>query len=75
MGNIKVKIKNWTNYFFDDMITIKDFDSNLLKIDENSYKNSDVYYDFVKVNSVHTLYLITNNVDGYIKCSSIKEKK
>ena len=49
------------------MITIIDFDSNLLKIDENSYKNSDVYYDFVKVNSVHTLYLITNNVDGYIK--------
>ena len=56
------------------MITIKDFDSNLLKIDEKSYKKSDVYYDFVKVNSVYTLYLIINKVDGYIKCSSIKER-
>ena len=42
MGNIKkVNIKNRTYYFFDDMINIKDFDSNLLKIDKNSYKNID----------------------------------
>ena len=42
MGNIKkVNIKNRTYYFFDDMINIKDFDSNLLKIDKKSYKNID----------------------------------
>ena len=40
MGNIKqVNIKNRTYYFFNNMINIKDFDSNLLKIDKMSYKN------------------------------------
>ena len=34
MGSIKeINIKNRT-YFFDDMINIKNFDSNLLKIDK-----------------------------------------
>ena len=37
MGNIKqVNIKNRTYYFFNDMINIKNFDSNLLKIDKES---------------------------------------
>ena len=45
MGNIeKINIKNRTYYFFNDMIKIKGFDSNLLKIDKKSYKNIDVYY-------------------------------
>ena len=34
MGSIKeIKIKNQTYYFFDDMINIKSFESNLLIID------------------------------------------
>ena len=45
MGNIKeINIKNQTYYFFDDMVNIKDFDSNLLKIDKKPYKNIDIYY-------------------------------
>ena len=45
MGNIKeINIKNWTYYFFDDMINVKDFDPNLLKIDKKSYKNVNIYY-------------------------------
>ena len=45
MGNIKeINIKNPTYYFFDDMINIKNFDPNLLKIDQKSYKNIDIYY-------------------------------
>ena len=37
MGNIKeINIKTQTYYFFDDMINIKDFDPNLLKIDKKS---------------------------------------
>ena len=36
-------IKTWTYYFFNDMIDIKNFDSNLLKIDKKSYKNIDIY--------------------------------
>ena len=37
MGGIKeINIKNHTYYFFNDIINIKNFDSNLLKIDKNS---------------------------------------
>ena len=37
MRNIKeINIKPQTHYFFDDMINIKDFDPNLLKIDKKS---------------------------------------
>ena len=68
MGSIKeINTKNRTYYFFDGMINIKHFDSNLLKIDKNSCKNIDIYYigyitmkdsDHVKINSVTPLYLI-----------------
>ena len=72
MGNVKeINIKNRTYYCFDDMINIKSFDSNLLKIDKKSYKNIDIYYigyiemkDFyyVKVNSANPLYVIIDKV-------------
>ena len=77
MGNTKeVKIKYRTYYFFDDMINIKDFDSNLLYIDKMSYKNIDIYYigyiamkdsDYVKINRVNPLYLIIDKVDVCIE--------
>ena len=45
MGNIKqFNIKKRTYYFFNDVINIKNFDSSLLKIDKNSYKNIGIYY-------------------------------
>ena len=45
MVSIKqINIKNQTYYFFDDIINIKNFDSNLLKIDKKSYKSIDIYY-------------------------------
>ena len=45
MGQVKeVNIKNQTYYFFNDMINIKKFHSNLLKIDKKSYKDIDIYY-------------------------------
>ena len=40
--NNKIKdiyIKNRTYYFFDDMINIKNLDSNKIKINEKSYKS------------------------------------
>ena len=78
MWNIKQinKIKNRTYYFFDDMIKIKDFDSNLLKIAKTSYKKNDICYigyttikdsDCVKIDSVNSLYLIIDKVDVYIE--------
>ena len=80
MGNIKeINIKNQTYYLFDDVINIKDFYPNLLKIDKKSYKNSDIYYvgyifmkdsDYVKINSVNPLYFIIGEVDGYIEESN-----
>ena len=39
MGNIEeISIKNRTSYFFDDMINIRNFNANLLKIDKKSFK-------------------------------------
>ena len=55
------------------MINIKDFDSNLLKIDKELYKNTDIYYitmkesNYVKINTVKPLYLIIGEVDGFIE--------
>ena len=78
MGNIKEKnIKNRTYYFFNDMISIENFNPNLLRIDKKSYKNIDIYYigyitiknigDYERINSVYLLYLIIGEVDGYIE--------
>ena len=73
IGNIKeINTKNRTYYFFDDMINIKNFDLDLLKIEKKLYKDIDIYYvgyitmkdfDNVKINSVNPLYLIIDNVD------------
>ena len=69
----EINIKNRTYSFFDDIINIKDFDSNLLKIDKKSYENIDIYYigyitmkdsNYVKIDSVNPLYLIIGEVDG-----------
>ena len=44
MGLVKqIDIKNRSYYFYNDMINIKKFDSNLLKIDEKSYKDIGIY--------------------------------
>ena len=92
MGNIKqINIKNRTYYSFNDLINIKDFDPSLIKIDKKSYKNIGIYYigyttiksisDYENINSVNPLYLIIDEVDGYIenKCltfaSTDKNKK
>ena len=34
----EINIKNWTCYFFDNMINIEDFDLNLLKINKEHTK-------------------------------------
>ena len=39
MGKVKqINIKNRSYYLYNDMIDIKDFDADLLKIDKKSYK-------------------------------------
>ena len=59
------------------MINIKNFHSNLLKIDKKSYKDIDIYYvgyitikkfgDCEKIHSVNSLYLIIHSATGHFK--------
>ena len=44
MGTVKeIDIKNRTYYYCIDMIDIRKFDSNLLKINKRSYKDISIY--------------------------------
>ena len=78
MGKVKqIEIKNRTYYFYNDIINIEEFDSNLLKIAKKSYKDIDIYYtgyitikkigDRENIYSVNPLYLLIGKVDGHIK--------
>ena len=74
MGNIN--IKNRTYYLFNDMINIKDFDSSLLKINKNLYKNIGIYNigystikkfdDYESIHSVNPFYLMIGKPTGHI---------
>ena len=76
-NNVKdVSIKNCTYYFFDDIINMKEFDPNNIKLDEKSYKNILIYYiayttikdsEYVKIISVNRLYLMFNRISGYFE--------
>ena len=55
-------------------IRSKDFDPSLLKLDRKSSENIAIYYigyvrkkDEYKINSVNPLYLIVNEIDGFIE--------
>ena len=78
MGQDKeLNIKNQTYYFFNDIIDIKNFHSNLLKIDKKPYKVFDIYYigyitiksfgDYHTIHSVNHLYLIFHSATGHFK--------
>ena len=71
-----IDIKNWTYYFLDDFINIKNFDLNNIKIDEKLHKNVLIYdigyvtikdSEYVKINSANSLYLIFKKVNGYFE--------
>ena len=73
----QINIKNWTYSFYNDMINIKNFELNLLKIDRKSYKNIGIYNigyitikkidDCENIYSVNPLYLLVNHESGYIE--------
>ena len=78
MGKIRqINIKNGTYYFYNDIINLKKFKSNLLKIDKKSYKNISIYniaYTTIKtiddcenIYSVNPLYLCVDHANGYIE--------
>ena len=64
----QVNIENRQNYFFNSMTNIKNFDPNLLSIDQISIKSTDsVIYDieYIKdLDSANSLYLIFDNADA-----------
>ena len=78
MGQDKqINIKNRTHYFSNKIINIEDFDSNLLKMDKKSYKNTHIYYigyitikkidDYENICSINPLNLIIGKIDGFIE--------
>ena len=45
MNRVKeINIKNHTHYFLDDIINIKNFEPNRIKVDKKSYKSVFIYY-------------------------------
>ena len=77
MGNKfkDIDSKNWSYLFFDNIIIIKNLDSNKMKIDEKLYQNILIYYigyvtveslRCIKIISVNPLYLIIDKINGYI---------
>ena len=71
-----IDIKNRTYYFFDDIINMKNFDANKIKIDKKSYKDILIYWigyvvvkslKYAKINSVNPLHLIVNKSNGYFE--------
>ena len=84
MGTIRqIDIKNRTYYFYNDIIDIQDFDSNLLKIDKKSYKDIGIYNigyitkkevdDCKNINSVNPLHLNITHANGYIEEKSVNK--
>ena len=78
MGSVKqIETKNRTFYFCNDMMNLKNFDSNLLKIDKMHYKGINIYYigyitikkveDCERIYSINSLYLFVNRTSGYIE--------
>ena len=78
MGEVKqINIKNRTYYFYNDMNYIKNFETNLLKIDRKSYKNNGIYNmgyitikkidDYENIYRVNPLYLRVNHANEYIE--------
>ena len=78
MGSIKeINIKDRTYYFYNDIIDIKTFDSNNLKLDKKTYKDLHIYNigyvtikkidDCYDVNSLNPLCLRIDNASGHIE--------
>ena len=75
MGEVKqINITNWTYYFYNDIIDLKNFDAKLLNIDKKSFKGIGIYNigyisikkidDCIYIHSVHPLYLRIDHANG-----------
>ena len=76
-GRSKINIKNWTYYFYKDIIDLKKFDAWLLKIDKKPFKGIGIYNigyivtkkidDCENIYSVNSLYLRIDHVNRYVE--------
>ena len=79
----QINIKNRTHYFYNDIIDLENFKSNLLKIDKKSYKDIGIYNtgcitikkidDCKNINSVNLLYLNITHASGYIEEKAVNK--
>ena len=77
MGEVKQIDIKYRTYYFYNIINLKDFESNLLKIDKKHYKGINIYYigyitirkigDYENIHSVNPLYLIVIHARGHIE--------
>ena len=78
MGEVKeINIINQSYYFFDGITDIRNFHSNLLKINKKLHKELDIYYigyitikkfsDCENIHSVNPFYLIFHSATGHFK--------
>ena len=67
MGKVRqIDIKNRTCYFYNDQISLKDFDARLLKVDKKDYKEIDIcYIDYVTVKKLANC----NNINSVNICT------
>ena len=92
MAEVKqINIKNRTYYFYKDIIDLKGFEPNLLKIGKSSYKNIDIYYigcitiktidNYESIYSVYPLLMCIDhpserkNENKYLIFDSVDENK
>ena len=78
----KINIKSAYHYF-EDIVNVEDFHSNLLEIDKKSHKNINIYYigyimikkfsDCENIHSVNPLCLIIHSATGYFKEKTAKD--
>ena len=73
MTTKQLNIQNRAYYFYNDLISLWNFNERNLKVDKKSWKDLDIYYlDYIDknsewhVNSVNQLYFIVNRVYGSI---------
>ena len=79
----QINIKNWTYYFYNDQINLKDFDASLLKVDKKNSKQIDVYYigyvtlkeiaNCNNINNVNPLYLMIDKMIGHFEEKNVNK--
>ena len=73
----QINIKNWSHYFYNDIIDFDEFDESKIKVEKNDFHDIDIYYygyEYKKriteckvINSVNPLYLRIRNIKGQFK--------